>query len=210
MTATAHVYGPALQSMLNKELDYDTDSMKAMLCTSGYTPNGNTDRYKSSVTNEVTGTGYTATGVTLASKTVVYTAANSWATAWAASTARAVGDVVRPTTGNGFLYRCSAAGTSDPSTEPTWPTGIGQTVVDGTATWVCAGTGILVLDCADISWASATITARYLVIYDATPATDATRPLLCWVDFTTDQSSTSPNAFTYQVPVAGLLQLFTS
>lgn len=59
-------------------------------------------------------------------------------TAWAASTVYVVGDIVIPTTENGFKYRVkaiSSSGTSD-STEPTWPTsGIGSTVVDNEVTW---------------------------------------------------------------------------
>lgn len=74
MAVTAFVYGLALQSVFNKEIDFDTDTVKAMLCTSVYTPNQDTHRYKSSVTNEVVGTGYTAGGVTLTTKTAVYTA----------------------------------------------------------------------------------------------------------------------------------------
>lgn len=54
---------------------------------------------------------------------------------WVASTAYSVGDTVEPTTGNGFRYVCSTAGTSD-SSEPTWPTsGLGTTVVDGSVVW---------------------------------------------------------------------------
>lgn len=73
MTVTAKVYGLAQQSLANKEIDFDTDTVKVMLCTSTYTPNQDTHRYKSDITNEVTGTGYTAGGATLASKTVTYT-----------------------------------------------------------------------------------------------------------------------------------------
>lgn len=39
------------------------------LCTSTYTPNQSTHEWFSDITNEVSGTGYTAGGVTLASKT---------------------------------------------------------------------------------------------------------------------------------------------
>lgn len=46
-----------------------------------------------------------------------------------------------------------------------------------------AGTNTITLDAADSSWAAATFTARYAVILDATPATDATKPLLGYVDF---------------------------
>lgn len=62
------------------------------------------------------------------------------ATTWAAGTAYNVGDRVFPTTRNGYVYECTAAGTSDAATEPIWPTNIGDTVVDGTVTWQCIAT----------------------------------------------------------------------
>jgi hypothetical protein len=58
-------------------------------------------------------------------------------TAWAANTAYSLNDVRMPTTPNGFAYRCTVAGTSHASNEPTWPTTLGNTVVDNTATWTC-------------------------------------------------------------------------
>ena len=58
------------------------------------------------------------------------------ATAWAAGTAYSVGDTVKPTTENGYIYRCTSAGTSD-SAEPSWPTVFSNTVVDSGATWEC-------------------------------------------------------------------------
>jgi hypothetical protein len=48
-----------------------------------------------------------------------------------------------------------------------------------------------VLDAANASWASATITARTAVIYDRTPATDATRPLIGYQQSDTDIVSTN-------------------
>ncbi|MFN5320594.1 MAG: hypothetical protein ACK5D7_03930, partial [Planctomycetota bacterium] len=44
-------------------IDFDTNSFKAFLVTSAYTPNKDTHTKRSDVTNEVTGTGYTAGGV---------------------------------------------------------------------------------------------------------------------------------------------------
>lgn len=58
--------------------------------------------------------------------------------AWAATTAKVVGNSVRPTTSNGLKYICTTAGATG-SSEPTWPTTIGGTVTDGTVTWTCAG-----------------------------------------------------------------------
>ena len=57
-------------------------------------------------------------------------------TAWAASTAFAVGDVRRATTSqnSGLVFECTTAGTSG-SSEPTWPTDIGSTLTDNTVVW---------------------------------------------------------------------------
>jgi hypothetical protein len=55
---------------------------------------------------------------------------------WAVATAYVVDDVVHPTTKNGYVYRCTVAGTSHASVEPTWPLLVlYDTVTDGTATW---------------------------------------------------------------------------
>lgn len=190
MAVTGNFFRNAIAKAFNKEIDFDTDTIKVMLCTSTYTPDLDAHIYKSSVTNEVSGTGYTAGGATLASASSTYTAANSWGTARANSTAYTLGQIVRPATGNGFLYQVSTAGTSGASI-PTYPTVIGQTVTDGGVTWTCVGSGILALDGADTSWASSTITARYAVIYDSTPGTDATRPLIALINFGADMSSTA-------------------
>jgi len=86
------MYGNMLLKALNKEVDWDSDTIKVMLTTSSYTPNQDTHIYKSSVTNEVTGTGYTAGGATLASKTITYDTATNVTildaadTVWASST----------------------------------------------------------------------------------------------------------------------------
>ena len=77
MAVTAKMYGNALLKALNKEVNYITDTIKVMLCTSSYTPNQDTHIYKSSITGEVTGTGYTAGGATLANKTMTYDGATN-------------------------------------------------------------------------------------------------------------------------------------
>ena len=57
------IYNSAIDDMARGAIDADTDSFKAMLVTSSYTPNKDTDLKRSAVTNEVSGTGYTAGGV---------------------------------------------------------------------------------------------------------------------------------------------------
>lgn len=59
-------------------------------------------------------------------------------TAWAATTAYTLGAFRRPTAANGRYYQVTVAGTSAGS-EPTWPTILGTSVVDGTVTWTDAG-----------------------------------------------------------------------
>ena len=57
--------------------------------------------------------------------------------AWAATTSYAVGAIVRATAVQdfGLVFKCTTAGTSG-STQPTWPTLLDGTVVDGGVTWV--------------------------------------------------------------------------
>ena len=58
-------------------------------------------------------------------------------TPWQSGTAHSVGDVVQAFTdpGTGFFFRCTVAGTTG-AVEPFWPTIIGNTVEDGTVTWM--------------------------------------------------------------------------
>jgi hypothetical protein len=69
-----------------------------------------------------------------------------------------------------------------------------------------AGTNTLVLDAVDTAWTGSTITARYAVIYNSTPGTDATRPLIAYVDFGADVSTTA-GTFTITWDAAGLVTL---
>ena len=69
-----------------------------------------------------------------------------------------------------------------------------------------SGTNVIVLDADDTTWSSSTITARYAVIYDATPATNATRPLIGYVDFGSDQSSSNGN-FTITWDATGIVRI---
>ncbi len=63
--------------------------------------------------------------------------------AWSTTTAKAIGDIVKPGTGSNF-YKVTAAGNTG-GVEPTWPTD-GSTVTDGTVTWKDMGPMLLVTD----------------------------------------------------------------
>ncbi|WP_280336597.1 hypothetical protein [Nocardia wallacei] len=114
-TFTGKFYGLFWKSALNKEIDIDSDNIKIMLLDDTYTFAQDTHQYKSSITGEVSGTGYAAGGQTLTGVSVTYDAA----------------------------------------------------------------TNTIKLAAANPSWATSTITdVDQAVIYDATPGTDATRPLI--------------------------------
>jgi hypothetical protein len=137
------LYGQFLQQALNKEIDWDTDTIKVALLSNAYTPDQDAHNYFDDVVaNEVTGTGYTQGGNTLANKTNTYNSA----------------------------------------------------------------TNVIVLDADDTTWSSSTITARYAVVYDASPATNATRPLIGYVDFGSDQSSSNGN-FTITWDATGIVRI---
>lgn len=86
MPVSAKAYGNLPMQALQKKVDWLNDTVKVMLCTSTYTPDQDAHVFKSSVTNEVTGTGYTAGGQTLASKTLTYSSATNTTTLDAADT----------------------------------------------------------------------------------------------------------------------------
>lgn len=138
------LYGQFLSQALNKEIDWDTDTIKVALLTNSYTPDQDAHNYFDDVsTYEVSGaTGYTAGGNTLANKTNTYNSA----------------------------------------------------------------TNVIVLDADDTTWSSSTITARYAVIYDASPATNATKPLIGYVDFGSDQASSNGN-FTITWDATGIVRI---
>jgi hypothetical protein len=58
------------------------------------------------------------------------------AAAWQGSHAYSLTNYVKAVTFNNRRYECTVAGTSG-SSQPTWPTTIGATVVDGGVTWTC-------------------------------------------------------------------------
>jgi hypothetical protein len=93
------LYTSALEDDAKGAIDWDTDTFKGMLVTATYAPNKGTHMKRSDVTDEVTGTGYTAGGTTV---TVTVTKSTSphqlvltfGAVSWASSTISARGLVI--------------------------------------------------------------------------------------------------------------------
>ena len=85
---------------MNGALDLDTDTLKIMLVTSTYSPNIDSHTKRSDITNEVSGTGYTAGGATLANKAVTADNTNDRGmfdaddASWASSSITARGAVI--------------------------------------------------------------------------------------------------------------------
>lgn len=93
------IYNSCPHDLARGNIDFDTDSFKVLLVTSTYNANKDTHTKRSDVTNEVTGTGYTAGGVASAC-TVTKDTANDKVTlafaavSWATSTITARGAVI--------------------------------------------------------------------------------------------------------------------
>lgn len=93
------IYNSAIDDNARGAIDWDSDTFKQLLVTSSYTPDKDTHLKRSDVTNEVTGTGYTAGGVTVAA-TVAKDLTNDRVTvsfaapSWANSTITAKGSVI--------------------------------------------------------------------------------------------------------------------
>lgn len=136
------IYNSFKRDVMNGSIDLDTDTIKVMLVTSAYTPDQDAHDKRDDVTNEVTGTGYTAGGATLANKAV--TADN---------------------TDNEGMF-----------------------------------------DADDVTWASSTITARGAVLYKSRGGASSADELICYIDFGSDQISSSGN-FTITWNAEGIINL---
>lgn len=79
MAVTAFWYGVPVKNMYSgaNVVDWDTDTIKVALATSTYTPNQDTHDFFNDITNEVSGTGYTAGGVTITTPTITYDTASN-------------------------------------------------------------------------------------------------------------------------------------
>lgn len=183
-------YSQVIARALNKEIDFDADDIRMALVDSDYAIDlAAHDYWNDVVADELpTALGYTVNGAALANKAVSVVAANSWSRAHAVSTAYLLNQLVRPSTGNGFVYRASVAGTSA-GAAPTWPTVIGREVTDNTVVWTCVGKSVWRFTSDPVVWAAPFgATFRFAVMYDRTPATDATRPLISAINYGTNQT----------------------
>jgi hypothetical protein len=70
------VYNSFWEDLARGAVDMDTDTFRMMLVTSSYTPDQDAHLKRSSITNEITGTGYTAKGPTCACTVAKDTATN--------------------------------------------------------------------------------------------------------------------------------------
>jgi hypothetical protein len=83
------IYNSFLEDVNRGAIDPDTDTFRMLLVTSSYTANKDTHGKRSDVTNQVTGAGYTAGGITVTctvardntnDRVTLTFAAGSWAT----------------------------------------------------------------------------------------------------------------------------------
>jgi hypothetical protein len=115
MPVTANWYGNALLGQWSataaRRVDWVTDTIKQSLHTNTYSPNQDTDDFFNDATNEITGTGYTAGGVTLGSKTATYDSATNEARLDAAD---AQWTTATFTTRRSVTYKDTGVGTTSP------------------------------------------------------------------------------------------------
>jgi hypothetical protein len=79
MAVSATPYGKFLLELGKGSFNLSTDTIKAALTTSSYSPNIDTHEFFSDVTNEASGTGYTAGGMTLTNVTWAYNSSQDYA-----------------------------------------------------------------------------------------------------------------------------------
>lgn len=93
------IYNSCLDDLANNNIDFGADTFKVMLVTSTYTADKDAHDKRNDVTNEVTGTGYTAGGAASVC-TVTKDTANDKVTlgfaavSWGSSTITAAGAVI--------------------------------------------------------------------------------------------------------------------
>lgn len=72
MARSAKWYGPGLVAFFRGQVNWETDAIFLSLHTALYVPSQDVHQWYSDVTNEVTGTNYTAGGVQLAGRAITY------------------------------------------------------------------------------------------------------------------------------------------
>lgn len=70
------LYNNGKKKLMDGSIDLDTDTIKVAFTTSSYTPNIDSHDFFDDITNEVSGTGYSAGGYTLSNKSVTVDTTN--------------------------------------------------------------------------------------------------------------------------------------
>jgi hypothetical protein len=142
---TGSLYGLTAQKMIDGStpIVWTTATLKVALTTSTYTPNQDTHHFFSDITNEITGTGYTAGGATLGSPTTTYDTASDQIRLDAADTTWTTSTL----TARDAIVWCDTAGAS--TTDPVigWVNfGADVSTTAGTFQITWDSTGIVVYD----------------------------------------------------------------
>jgi len=206
MAVQAWPFTASCLSLCQGLVDLSSDTVKMLLLTSRGSAIYN-QQYVSQIFSvsgavETSGTGYTAGGLAVTGLAVSDVAAGSWPTAWAASTAYAVGQIVHPA-GSAYLYMCAVAGTTGAS-QPTWVEVSSRETVDGTAVWILVHDTVTVVTHDAVTWPNASLTAEYGVFYDSSTGVAETSPLLWWTDFG-DPQTVAGTSLIYTPPAGGSL-----
>lgn len=72
IAVSAKLFSSVFAKAFNKEIDWDSDSIKVMLTDASSAPDQDTWDYKNDVTNEIIGIGYFAGGASIGSPSVSY------------------------------------------------------------------------------------------------------------------------------------------
>lgn len=170
---TFNKFNSLADAVAQKKIDFSADTFNILLTNTA--PVITDAVYTDISANELgAGNGYTTGGAAVASTSLTKTAANSWGVSAATSTAYNLGDIVKPATGNSFLYLCVHAGTSGASA-PSWGTTVGDITTDGGVTWLNIGQSIDVFAGNEVVWTAnggSIGPFEYAVLYDVSAANE--------------------------------------